>query len=135
MAIPIEFTQEELDRNILLPVSWYRIRVDKIEQALSKAGDSTNYPVTGTIIKNADDGTTTFAGREFGGIPQWFFNSKGKGFMEGFFHALGIATLETGKRYDLEAAVGKELDVFIIQDTYQGRVSNKANNQYRAPRD
>lgn len=121
-----EFTDKQLLQGKLVTPGWYRMKIDNVGEASSKDGGSTNYPVEGTVICNADDGTT-----EFTGVPlTWNFNSKALGFAIGFLSALGVE-VEAGKRYDINAAVGKEIDVFIDNDTYQNRLVNRINHKYR----
>lgn len=127
----VDFTTEELNRNRVIPPSWYLVKITSIGEAPSKAGDSTNYPVDAVIIKNVDTGSEEFAGVPIGGIGTWFFNSKAKSFMTGFMAALGV-NVEAGKRYDLNAAAGEEMEIYIENDTYQGRTVNRVNHKYRA---
>jgi hypothetical protein len=53
--------------------------------------------------------------------------------MIGYFAAHGI-TPESGKRYELNDTAGKEIDVFISNELYNGNMVNRINHQYRAPR-
>ncbi len=75
---------------------------------------------------NGDNGDQKFAG-----IPiDWNFNSKAIGFAVGFLESLG-ATVAADTRFDLAAAKGKEIDVYVENDTYQGRLVNRVNHKYR----
>jgi len=95
----------------------------------SEKGPSTNYPVEGTILFNGDTGETSQAG-----IPlDWNFNSKAIGFAVGFLEAFGVE-VKAGTRFNLKSAEGREVDVFVENDTYQGRVVNRVNHKYRKPR-
>lgn len=126
----IGFTDRDLLRGKVVTPAWYRLKIDAVGEKPSADGGSTNYPVEATVIKNADDGTT-----EFAGVPiDWNFNSKAIGFAVGFLQSLGVE-VQAGKRYDLSAAAGKELDVYVENDTYQGRIMNRVNHKYRAPRE
>ena len=123
----IEFGEKDLLRGKIVEPAWYEVQVDGIGEAPSKDGGSTNYPVEGTIIYNQDNGST-----EFQNVPiEWMFNSKAIGFAVGFLQALGVDVVP-GKRFDLSAAVGKKLGVFIENDTWQGRLKNRVNHKYRA---
>jgi len=125
----IEYGQRDILRGKTVDPAWYRMRIDDVGEALSKDGKSTNYPVEGTILFNGDTGSTTFQG-----VPiDWNFNSKAIGFSIGFLAAFGV-TAEAGKRFELANAIGKELDVFVENDTWQGRVVNRVNHKYRAPK-
>lgn len=126
----ITFNEKDLLRGKPVTPAWYRIRVDNVGEQLSKDQGSTNYPVEGVIQFNADNGD-----KEFAGVPiDWMFNSKAIGFAVGFLAAFGV-DVKPNQRIELKSAEGKELDVFVENDTYQGRIVNKVNHKYRVPRD
>lgn len=125
----ISFTKKDMLRGVNVTPAWYRVRIDSVGEAPSKDGGSTNYPVEGTIIKNADDGS-----EEFAGVPlDWNFNSKAIGFARGFLESFGVQ-LEEGKRFELKNAEGKEIDIFVEHGEWQGRVTNRVNHKYRPVR-
>lgn len=125
----ISFSEKDLLRGKIVEPAWYQVRIENIGEAPSKDGGSTNYPVEGVILRNADTGDESYAG-----VPiEWNFNSKAIGFAVGFLQALG-ADVKAGARFDLNAAAGKTLDVFIENDTWQGRMKNQVNHKYRAVR-
>jgi hypothetical protein len=129
MSPIIGFTEKDLLRGQILPPAWYRVKIDAVGEKLSKDGNSTNYPVEGTILFNADDGSTTYHNFPL----DWNFNSKALGFAVGFLKSLGLE-VNAGTRYDLSATAGKEIDVFVENDLYEGRTVNRVNHKYRAPR-
>ncbi len=125
----IEFSEQDIKRGTLVTPAWYLMRIETIGEAPSKNKEnpSTNYPVEGVILKNATDGS-----EEFAGVPiTWNFNSKAKGFITPFLEAFGV-TPEAGKRFDLNSAIGKELQVYVENDTYDGRLINKVNSKFKA---
>lgn len=125
----IEYGQRDLLRGKVVEPAWYRMRIEGVGEAMSKDGGSTNYPVEGTILFNGENGST-----QFQGVPiDWNFNSKAIGFSVGFLAAFGIEP-QQGKRYELNNAAGKELDVYVENDTWQGRVVNRVNHKYRSPK-
>jgi hypothetical protein len=125
----INFSAKDLLRGKVVEPAWYRVRIDSVGEAPSKDGGSTNYPVEATIIRNADNGN-----EEFKDAPlDWNFNSKAIGFAVGFLQAFGVE-VKSGVRFDLANAAGKELDVFVENDTWQGRLVNRVNHKYRAMR-
>ncbi len=131
----IEFSREDLLRSKLIKPAWYRVHIKSIGQALSKNGDSTNYPVDGVIKFNADDGSLEYKDVPIGGIPTWFFNSKAKGFMVGFIKALDPTTeINDGFRFNEKAAEDKDIDVFVDNELWDGTMRNRVNHKYRAPR-
>ena len=125
----VEFGQRDILRGKTVEPAWYRVRIENIGEALSKDQGSTNFPVEGTILFNGDTGSTRFQG-----VPlDWNFNSKAIGFAVGFLAAFGVE-VKPGKRFELGNANGKDLDVFVENDTWQGRVVNRVNHKYRAPK-
>lgn len=128
MPIIIDFSHEDLQRGKLIQPAWYRVHIDEVTEALSKNGDSKNYIIKGTIVRNADAPND----KKFDGFPTpyWNFNSKAKGFMTGFFAANGIDPQEA-QRYDLEVFIGKEVEVMIENELYEGRMINRINHKYR----
>jgi hypothetical protein len=125
----ISFTAKDLLRGKVVDPAWYVVNIDAIGEAPSKDGGSTNYPVEGTIIRNADNGS-----EDFKGVPlDWNFNSKAIGFARGFLEVLGV-TLQEGARYELANAVGKQIEIFVENDTWQGRMVNRVNHKYRPVR-
>ncbi len=129
MSPMIEISDRDILRSKLVQPGWYKVRIESCNESLSKAGDSTNFVMEATILRNADTGKEDFAGVP---TPYWNFNSKAPGFVVGFLLALG--TDAKAGRYDLSKAVGKEIDVFIKNELYEGRMVNKMNHEYRAPR-
>lgn len=131
----IEFSKKDILRGVILDPAWYRCRIDETGEKLSKAGDSTNYLISATVIRNADNGDEGNDKKPIAGVPiDWNFNSKAIGFMVGFFEALG-QTVEPGKRFDLDATVGEVIDMRIENDMWEGRPKNQVNHFYRVPRD
>lgn len=129
----VSFSDRDLLRGKVVTPAWYRVRIESVGEAPAKAsekGPSTNYPVEGTILFNGDNGDT-----EFASVPlDWNFNSKAIGFAVGFLQAFGVE-VRSGQRFDLKSAEGRELDVFVENDTWQNRMVNRVNHKYRAIRE
>ncbi len=126
----IDFSQDDLLRGKLVTPGWYVVELGAFTQKLAKSGESNNYIFEDSkIVKNAETGSEEFAGVPlnilFSGHP------KAKGFMVGFFSALG-ADIKPGSRLNLENAAGKQIEVFVDNDIYEGRTVNRINHQYRA---
>jgi hypothetical protein len=125
----VSFGERDILRGIVITPGWYRVRINNVGEAPAKASDkgpSTNYPVEGTVLFNGDNGDVQFAN-----IPvDWNFNSKAISFAIGFLKAFGVE-VKAGMRFDLKSAEGKELDIFIENDTWQGRLVNRVNHKYR----
>ena len=128
MSPIIEFNERDILRSKIVTPAWYRVRIENVGEKPSNDGQSINWPIEGTIICNADNGS-----KEFSGVPtpeNWMFNSKAKGFATGFLESFG-ADIKAGSRFELNNTIGKELDVFIENGTYNGRVQNQINHKYR----
>lgn len=127
----IDFSDEDVLRSKLMTPAWYRVNITSVDPPQQSAkGDSTNYVMHGKVLFNADSGDKEFSGCL---TPYWNFNSKAKGFMVGFFNAFGV-DVKGGTRMELNDTVGKELDVFISNELYDGRMVNKIKHEYRAPK-
>lgn len=128
----ISFSDRDLMRGKIVAPAWYRVKIDTVGESPAKPSDkgpSTNYPVEATIMFNGDNGDT-----EFASVPlDWNFNSKAIGFAVGFLQAFGVE-VKAGTRFDLKSAEGREIDVFVENDTYQNRLVNRVNHKYRAIR-
>ena len=125
----IQFGKRDLLRGKIVEPAWYVVSIEDIGEGPSKDGGSTNYPVQGTIVKNADNGS-----EEFAGVPlDWNFNSKAIGFAVGFLQSFGVEPTE-GKRFELANAVGKQLEVFVETGMWNNRPKNEVNHKYRVLR-
>lgn len=133
MSPVVEFSNREILRGTVVTPAWYRMRIETVGEAPAKAsekGPSTNYPVEGTILFNGDNGNLDFAG-----VPiAWNFNSKAISFAIGFLQSFGVE-VKAGTRFDLKSAEGREVDVFVENGEYQGRIVNRVNHKYRTPRE
>ncbi len=126
MSPIIEFGERDILRGKIVTPAWYRVHIESVGEAPSKDQQSTNYLVAGTIVKNADNGDGAFSG-----VPlDWNFNSKAIGFSVGYLEAFG-QTVTAGKRFDLSDTENGDIDVFVENDTYNGRLVNKVNHKYR----
>jgi hypothetical protein len=137
----VEYSKKDLLRDKIVPPAWYCILIDTIgDWTPASKGDSQNMIVEGTILFDAENGSKEYADVPIGGLGQWSFNSKGMGFSLGLTKAvasqLGIdpEKIEVGQRFEYKALEGKFVDIFVENDTYQGRTKNKVNHKYRAPK-
>ena len=132
MPTVVQFSEKDLLRGKIITPGWYRVLINSVGEAPAKAsekGPSTNYPIEGTILFHGDTGDV-----EFKGTPiDWNFNSKAMGFAIGYFQAFGVE-VKANTRFDLKASEGQQLDVFIENGEYQGRIVNRVNHKYRMPK-
>jgi hypothetical protein len=125
----IQFSDRDLLRGKVVEPAWYVVNIQTVGESPSKDGGSTNYPVEGVIVKNADNGDEAFAG-----VPlDWNFNSKAIGFAVGFLASFGV-DVKAGARFDLANAAGRQIEVFVENGEWQGRIVNRVNHKYRALR-
>ena len=125
----ITFSEKDILRSKIVEPAWYRVRIDSVGEKPSKDGGSINFPVEGTILGNADNGDKAFAS-----VPlTWNFNSKAMGFAIGFLASFGVE-VTPNSRVELDSASGKEIDIYVETDTYNGNLINRVNHKYRAPR-
>jgi len=137
MAPIIEFDEQDFLRSKIVTPGWYRVRIDNVGEKPSKGtnADTTKiFPMSGVILFNAENGS-----EEFSGVPtppSWNFNDNpnAKGFIIGFLKAVTGDPNFHDKRIELKAAEGKQVDVFIENDQYEGRIVNRINHQYRTPK-
>jgi|SRR5688572_3254465 len=126
----ISFSDRDILRGTVVTPGWYRCKVNSVGEAptVTAKGPSINYPVECTVLFNGDTGDTKYAN-----VPIDFnFNSKAIGFAAGFLKAFGV-DVQANKRFDLNAAADKEVDIFIGNKEFQGRMLNDPQHQYRAP--
>ncbi len=126
----ITFSTRDILRGKVVIPGWYRVHIDSVGESLAKNKESTNYPVEGTILFNGDNGDKTFEG-----VPlDWNFNTKAIGFAVGFLAAFGLE-VTPGTRFDLANSAGKDLDVFVANKEFEGRILNDVQHKYRPPQE
>lgn len=131
MAV-VDFSDSDLLRNKIVEPAWYVLDIQEHRDwSPTKDGMSNNCHFETVVEKNADNGSTDFAG-----VPitlQFNDKPKARGFIEGFLRGLGVE-VQPKTRYDLNSAVGKKIEAFIENDTYAGRLVNRCNHKYRVAR-
>lgn len=133
MSPIIEYTKRDMNFGRVVDPAWYRVRIVSVSDgAPSKDKQSTNYQIEGEILFNGDNGDVTFAGVGLQGFS-WFFNSKMMGPSVGLLKCFDVE-VKDGTRVDLKAAEGQEVDVFVENSVFDGRVRNNVNHKYRKPK-
>lgn len=137
----VGFTKKDLLRDKLVTPAWYRVMIDQVgEWQPSKDKQSQNMTIDGTIVFNAENGSEEFQGIPIGGMGVWNFNTKATGFALGLAKAMAEQCGYNADEITPETQIefkhfeGKFVDVFIINDTYEGRMKNKVDHRYRAPK-
>lgn len=128
----ISFSDSDMLRDKVAEPAWYVLAINEHRTwTPTKDGQSNNCHFDCLIERNADNGDTTFAGVPI--ILQFNDKPTASGFIRGFLRAL-LGDLQPNTKYNLNAAVGKKIEAFVENDTYNGRLVNKVNHKYRAAR-
>lgn len=117
----IKLTKADLLKGQPIPPKWYDAEITKAEHKASKDGTSLNYVYTFKIADANDAEIDNY------------FNSKAPGMMAPFIAALQKKTLaeviegmESGVLdFDTEMPVGKKLKIEVVNEPYEGRLTNK----------
>lgn len=124
----VDFSDSDLLRNKLVTPAWYQVHIDSVDEwKVAKTGTSNNLVYEVTIVKNADTDDEEFAGVPV--IMRFNDSPKAKGIIDAFLKSLGVET--SAGRFELAAAVGKKLDVYIGNSVYEGRVRNEVQSKFR----
>lgn len=137
----VKYSKKDLLRDKIVEPAWYRVLIDNVGEWVPSADkQSNNMVMEGTILFNADNGKKDNEGVPIGGMGTWSFNSKGVGYSLGLTKSvapqLGLdpEKIDENSEFEYKLLEGKQVDVFVANDTYQGRLKNKVNHQYRAPK-
>ena len=137
----ISFSKKDLLRDKIVAPAWYRMQIDTVgEWSDSKNKQSKNLVLEGTILFNADNGSEEFAGVPVGGMGTWNFNTKVSGFALGLAKALASQCgyhpdeITTETKLEMKVFEGKFCDVFVDNNTFEGRIKNKVTHKYREPK-
>jgi hypothetical protein len=124
----INFSEATLKQGQLIVPGWYAAEVISIDVKPPKSGgDSLNYVPTFRIVTK---------GSAFNQELMHTFNTQALGRMCPFVAAVMekplkeiIASLDGGElQFDTDAAIGKTIQIQIINEEYQGRQVNRVNN-------
>lgn len=140
----VGFKASDLLRDKIVTPAWYRVMIDSVGDWTpakdQSKGPSNNMVLEGTILFNAENGSEEFQGVPIGGMGVWNFNSKATGFALGLAKSMAeqcgykVEDITPETEIEFKTFEGKVVDVFIINDTYQGRLKNKVDHRYRAPK-
>lgn len=110
----MKVSQEDINRNKLVePGLWYTCEVINVNEALTKAGDSTNTNIDLQITEGTFKGTMLYR----------TFNEKAPGFGIPFLKAFGI-DVQPDVEYDLDATKGRKLRCFVKHREWNGQTFN-----------
>ena len=128
----VSFSDSDLLRNKIVEPAWYVLNIQEHRTwTPTKDGQSNNCHFDCVVVKNADNGNEDFAGVPI--ILQFNDKPGARGFIEGFLRGLGVEVVAK-QRYDLNSAVGKNIEAFVENDTFNGRIINRVNHKYRVAR-
>jgi hypothetical protein len=123
----VTLSATQIKQNTLIPVGWYFVKINKIGEKTAASGNSTNYPIEGEILRNAETGSTEYAG--FPTPRNWQLNSEFTSGVINFLAALK-AEVKADERINLSAAEGQIIRVFIEQGEYNKMPQNQINHKY-----
>lgn len=108
-------TQEDINRTKLVePGSWYNVKILKVYDEPTKKGDSINTNIDMQIVDGNFKGAMLFR----------TFNEKAPGFVIPFVKALTGREPAPDEEYDLTAAEGRSMKVFVRHREYNGVLYN-----------
>jgi hypothetical protein len=123
--MPIKFTvtREDMLRSKVLDPGWYKMKVTRVWQEASAAGDSTNTwiqfaVISGPVQKDGSSAVETPVRR--------CFSEKAPGFIVPYLKAAGAQVDVNGGDFDIEKSVGKEMLVYIENKMYENKPQNNA---------
>ena len=116
----ISITRADMLRSTTLKPGWYKVSVKRVGEKPAKTDGSTTYPVDMIVISPA----------EFAEVPlQQVFSEKAPGFAVAFIEAFKPgAVTKDGGNFELADAEGRECEVFIENEMYEGRLTNKVKS-------
>lgn len=137
----VQYSKRDLLRDKLVEPNWYTVLIDTVgEWSPSKDQKSQNMVMEGTIIRNAETGSEEFKDVPIGGMGAWSFNTKALGFSLGLVKAVAPQLdinpdqIDATTKIEFKHLEGKLVDLYIVNDTYEGRLKNKVDHRYRAPK-
>jgi len=137
----IQYSKKDLLRDRLVSPAWYRILIDTVGEFTPSADkQSNNMAMEGTILFNADNGEKEFEGVPIGGLGTWSFNTKAMGFSLGLTKAVARQldlepdSITENTQLEYKHLEGKQVDVFVDNNLYEGRLRNKVSHKYREPK-
>jgi len=136
----VTYGKRDLLRDKLVTPGWYRVLIENVDEwQPSKDRKSQNMVLEGTILFNAENGSKEFADIPIGGMGTWNFNTKAMGFSLGLTRAMAKQCgyspedITENTKIEFKNCEGKQIDVFIINDSFEGRLKNKVDHKYKEP--
>ncbi len=122
----VNFSKSQLLRGTILTPGWFKASIKSLEEKLSRDKESMNHKYTFAVVQpgRPDDERIDV---------EHIFNSKAMGRMIPFIVAMTgkkpqeiIDGLESGEfAFDTESVIGKELQVRIKNEEYEGNLQNR----------
>lgn len=117
-ALPFTITPEDMLRDKVLDPGWYPAKVKEVSQEPAKTDGSTNTIVDLTVASGPN-----------AGVPlRRYFSEKAPGFALNFIRSLGVALGPQGGTVDLSKAKGKVVEVYVKNETWEGRLRNSVED-------
>jgi len=118
MPLVFSVTREDMLRSKTVEPAWYKCKVKAITQESASTDGSVLAVVDLVILEGA-----------FKDVPvRRYFSEKAPGFTVPFFAACGATVKEEGGTYDFDRCKDKTILVYIKNEMYQNRLTNKAED-------
>lgn len=114
----LTITQDDINRSKILEPGWYQTEITACEDTLAKSDKSTNTTLSFKVLSGAFKGAIVYR----------LFNEKAPGFAIPLLKALGVEigeVGESGREFDLDATVGRRIEVYVKNREYEGQIRNE----------
>lgn len=118
MPLTFTVTREDMLRSKILEPGWYKARIKDITQETASDGESTNTIVDFVVVEGQFKDTP---------LKRWF-SEKAPGFIVPFLTACGANVGENGGTFDLERSKGREIYIYVKNEMYQNKPTNKVED-------
>lgn len=118
MPLTFTVTREDMMRGKTVDPGWYKAIIKNVSQEPANTDGSTNTIVDFVVLEGP-----------FKDVPlRRFFSEKAPGFIVPFLVACGAPVGEQGGTFDVEKCKGKTIQVYVINEMYNNRSTNKVED-------
>jgi hypothetical protein len=117
-GLTFTISKEDILRSKVVTPGWYKMTIRNVTQEPASTDGSTNTIIDFLISEG-----------EFAGVPiKRYFSEKAAGMAVNFFTACGATVGSEGATIEVEKCKGRTIMVYVINDMYNGRPTNKAED-------
>jgi hypothetical protein len=125
----LTITPEDLKARLVLDANWYPVAINTVVEEINKKGDANNVIIDMTVLHSGDEDKDKFEQCTL----RRYFSEKAPGMAINFIVACGGSINEDeGGEFELESAVGKQIEAYVKPRQYEGRMVNDVVD-FRAP--